>query len=79
MVERVLVIMIAVVQLVTVVQHVKFVRIYLLLHICSIFRLYLDVFLRSETFGLCSSSDTFGVTPILLVTFGRGSSQYSKC
>lgn len=37
-----------------------------------------NIFLYIESRGLCSSSDTFGVTPILLVTFGRGSSQYSS-
>ena len=42
------------------------------------FRFYLNVFLCSESFGLCSSSDTFGVTPIVLITFGRGSDQYSS-
>lgn len=47
----------------------------------SIFYLHSFIFLsylRLESFGLCLNNDTSAAEPILLVTFGKGSAQFSN-
>ncbi len=45
---------------------------------CLLFFVICDSFLLEESVGLCHDNETLGNTPILLINFGNGSTQFSR-